>query len=150
MIPTSPHVGSSREVVSLPYPCRSTAMPLQEFSKKKISYPRDCCSCVVFRLSFLCVLVSMQQRGPVQESRWVVRTVGVSWNYRPARGNSAWPPEHGAAFLGMWPCEPWRSCRSQGVGSCLASLWLWCLRWLGFPMGKTVIFPTLLGCDLPP
>lgn len=36
MIPSSPHVGRSREeFVSLPYLCRSAAIPLEAFSKKK-------------------------------------------------------------------------------------------------------------------
>lgn len=145
MIPSSPHVGRSREeVVSLPYLCRSAAIPLKAFSKKnQQSCPRNCCSSVVFRLFFLCVLVNMQERGPVEQSRWMIRAVGVSWNDRPAQGNSAWPPEHGAAWLGTRLCVPWHSCRSfccshrcsQGVGYCLASFWLRWLEWLGFPMG---------------
>lgn len=35
LIPSSLHVGRNRKVVSLPYLCRSAAIPLQAFSKKK-------------------------------------------------------------------------------------------------------------------
>lgn len=95
--------------------------------KNQQSCPRDCCSSVVFRLFFLCVLVNMQEQGPVEQSRWMIRAVGVSWNDRPAQGNSAWPPEHGAAWLGTWPCVPRHSAgafaAATGVARVLATAW---------------------------